>query len=112
MNVTEDDIMALVAFARNGESKAKSRPKAKTEADYLKEIASSLQKLLSKPEPKIEKADPPKITVEAPQVTVKPPEVTVNVPDAPKPEPRIKKWTFEMERDFSGKLKTITATAG
>ena len=36
------------------------------------------------------------------------PEVTVTTST---PKPRINRWKFELERDFNGKLKTITATA-
>jgi len=77
-----------------------------TELDQLRAIVSLLEKLIAKPQAES--------TIVQPQaVTVTPPEVVVNVPEinVPPPPPRIRKWKFDIERDFSGHAVEITATA-
>ena len=78
-----------------------------TELDQLRNIAGLLEQLIAKPIPTSPTISQP------PDVTVTPPEVIVHVPDihVPPPPPRIRKWKFYIERDFSGHATEITATA-
>ena len=78
-----------------------------TELDQLRNIASLLEKLIAKPVPT------ESTIVKSPDMIVTPPEVIVNVPEinVPPPPPRIRKWKFAIERDFSGHATEITATA-
>jgi len=83
--------------------------KEATELDQLKNIAGLLEKLVEKPV-----AIQTESTVtRQPDVTVTPPEVIVNVPEihVPPPPPRIRKWKFYIERDFSGHASEITVEA-
>ena len=79
-----------------------------TELDQLRAITGLLEKLIDKPSPTHIES-----TVRQPDVIVNPPEVNVQVPDihVPPPPPRIRKWKFSIERDFSGHATEITATA-
>ena len=79
-----------------------------TELDQLRTIASLLEVLIAKPTPTAST-----VSATSPNVTVTPPEVIVNVPEinVPPPPPRIRKWKFAIERDFSGHAVEITATA-
>jgi hypothetical protein len=79
-----------------------------TELDQLRAITGLLQELVSKPAPIQTVA-----TVQPPDVIVNPPEIRVNVPEinVPPTPPRIRKWKFYIERDFSGHATEITATA-
>ena len=79
-----------------------------TELDQLRTIASLLETLIAKPTPIASTSAAPTTPV-----TVTPPEVIVNVPEinVPPPPPRIRKWKFSIERDFSGHATDITATA-
>ena len=79
-----------------------------TELDQLRTIASLLETLIAKPTPIVSTSAAPTTPV-----TVTPPEVIVNVPEinVPPPPPRIRKWKFSIERDFSGHATEITATA-
>ena len=80
-----------------------------TELDQLRTITGLLEKLIDKPSPT--HTDLP--MAKPPDVIVNPPEVKVNVPEinVPPPPPRIRKWKFAIERDFSGHATEITATA-
>lgn len=73
----------------------------KAELDYLRLILQALEAILQKPAPAQVKSEPP-------QITVKPPEVTVNQPPAPDP---IKEWRFTLNRNSSGQLTEIIASA-
>ena len=79
-----------------------------TELDQLRAIAGLLETLIAKPA-----TIQTESIVQSPPVTVTPPEVIVNVPEinVPPPPPRIRKWKFSIERDFSGHATEITATA-
>jgi hypothetical protein len=92
-----------VTRASNKPSSASS----KNELDYLRDIAKLLLAIEQKPEPKLASFEPPTVNVSPPQVTVEPPEVTVNLPPIERPS----KWRFVIERDRSGMMKEIVATA-
>ena len=80
-----------------------------TELDQLRNIASLLETLIAKPTPTASPitqptgVTPPKEIV---REIVKVPEINI-----PPPPPRIRKWKFAIERDFSGHAVEITATA-
>jgi len=80
-----------------------------TELDQLQKIASLLETLIAKPAA----IQTDSTVVKPPDVIMPTPEVIVHVPEinVPPPPPRIRKWKFYIERDFSGHATEITATA-
>lgn len=80
-------------------------PKATVgEVELLREILYQLRILNEKEETEL---PTPVVNVSPPEVTVKPPEVKVTVP----PEPRPRKWEFDITRNMNGDITHITATA-
>ncbi len=81
--------------------------KEESELDYLKTISALLSQLIAKPDPVPASIRPPDVIVKPADVTVKPPDVIVNQPISIP----IRKWKFEVIKDFQGFTTEIIATA-
>lgn len=75
-----------------------------TDTDLLREIAYQLRVMNER---EATETPAPVVNVSPPEVTVEAPEVKVTVP----PEPRPRKWEFEVTRNINGDITHITATA-
>ncbi len=87
------------------EIKRAEAPK-ESEIPYLRSIKETLIRILEKPQPTIPTMQSPDVIVNPPEVVV--PAAQVNIPP---PLPRIRKWHFDIKRDFQGYTTEITATA-
>lgn len=101
MTLDDKDILRLKrngtkVLAADGKPLRTAEPRpGRTEANYLRDISTTLQAILQRPE---------RASV-APLVTVEPPLVTVNS------APPIRKWKFELTKNEYGETMEITATA-
>jgi hypothetical protein len=79
--------------------------------DYLKRIADLLSRILSKPDPDFTAIKPADVIVHPPDVHVQSPEVHVPPPIIPPYPKPIRKWKFELKKDYRGDTTDIIATA-